>query len=183
MESHNKLLYPLMVVAAIAVTVFSALGIATIMGYVPSVNSAEKTAASQLVAGVQPKTSPQHKNETVAAEEHAACVNCGVVESIRAVERRGSGTGLGAVAGGLTGLLVGNQMGRGNGRTAMTLLGGAGGAFAGNEIEKNSKRSMSYEVRVRLDNGGVRTIHEINSPSVAVGDKVRVVNGAIVSQS
>ena len=83
----------------------------------------------------------------------------------------------------MTGMLVGNQFGRGDGRTAMTVLGGVGGAYAGNEIEKNVKRNTTYEVRVRLNKGGVATTRMASNPGVAVGDKVRVVNGAVVARS
>ncbi|MCM2289258.1 MAG: glycine zipper 2TM domain-containing protein [Sulfuritalea sp.] len=195
MESRNKLLYPLMVIAAIAVTLFSALGIAMMMGYLPSASSAEKSAekqvASQPVAGAQRQAQPQRKAQAQTSAQAqstpsrlaAVCADCGVVESIRVVEQRGSGSGLGAVAGGLTGMLVGNQFGRGDGRTAMTVLGGVGGAYAGNEIEKNVKRNTTYEVRVRLDKGGIATAHMASNPGVAVGDKVRVVNGAVVARS
>lgn len=190
MTSRNKSLYPLLVMAAIAVTLFSALGIAMMMGYLPNANSAnsanpaERPVASQ-PAGAQQR--PSSRDAELAAGNSqklaAACTNCGVVESIRIVEHRGSGSGVGAVAGGLAGALVGNQFGRGDGRTVMTLLGGAGGAYAGNEIEKNTKRSSSYEVRVRLDKGGITTTHMASSPSVAVGDKVRLVNGTVVPQT
>ncbi len=197
MESRNKLLYPLMVIAAIAVTLFSALGIAMMMGYLPSASSAEKPAekqiASQPVAGAQRQAQAQSQRkaqaqtpgqtQSASSKLAAVCADCGVVESIRVVEQRGSGSGLGAVAGGVTGMLVGNQFGRGDGRTAMTVLGGVGGAYAGNEIEKNVKRRTTYEVRVRLDKGGVATAHMASNPGVAVGDKVRVVNGAVVARS
>lgn len=177
MEPRNKSLYPLLVIAAIAVTLFSALGIAMMLGYLPSASSADKVgdrpAATTQAAGARRQAAP----------DTAACANCGVVESIRVVERRGSGSGLGAVAGGLTGMVVGNQFGRGDGRTAMTVLGGVGGAYAGNEIEKNVKRSTSYEVRVRLDKGGVATAYMPSSPPVAVGDKVRMVNGTVVPRA
>lgn len=193
MESRNKSLYPLLVIAAIAVTLFSALGIAMMMGYLPSANSAnsansassaDKPVASQ-PAFVQRR--PFSREAELAPgnpqKPTAACATCGVVESIRIVEHRGSGSGVGAVAGGLAGALVGNQFGRGDGRTVMTLLGGAGGAYAGNEIEKSTKRSSSYEVRVRLDKGGISTTHMASSPSFAVGDKVRLVNGTVVPQT
>lgn len=192
-ESRNKLLYPLMVIAAIAVTLFSALGIAMMMGYLPSASSAEKPGEKQIVpqaaAGAQRQSQPQHKAQAQGQAQSprsrlaSVCTDCGVVESIRVVEQRGSGSGLGVVAGGLTGMLVGNQFGRGDGRTAMTVPGGVGGAYAGNEIEKNVKRGTSYEVRVRLDKGGVATAHMASNPGIAVGDKVRVVNGAVVARS
>jgi len=179
METRNRLLYPLLVMAAIAVIVFSALGIATMMGYLPSVNSAEKPTAAQTGASTQ----PPRKDQAAPQKTVVTCANCGVVDSIRVIEHRGQGTGLGAVAGGLTGMLVGNQFGRSNGRAAMTLLGGVGGAYAGNEIEKNTKKSTSFEIRVRLDNGRIHTVYGASSTAFAVGDRVRVVNGAVLPQS
>lgn len=187
LTSRNKSLYPLLVTAAIAVTLFSALGIAMMMGYLPnanSANSADRPGVSQSAPAPQRPTSRDAEAAPGSPQKlAAACANCGVVESIRIVEHRGSGSGVGAVAGGLAGALVGNQFGRGDGRTVMTLLGGAGGAYAGNEIEKSTKRSSSYEVRVRLDKGGVATTHMASSPAVAVGDKVRLVNGTVVPQT
>lgn len=111
------------------------------------------------------------------------CASCGVVESVRAVEVEGSGSGLGAVAGGVTGGLVGNQMGNGNGRTAMTLLGAVGGAFAGNAIEKNVRKETTYRITVRMDDGSYRTVSQSHVPAVAVGDKVKVVNGTVTART
>jgi outer membrane lipoprotein SlyB len=110
----------------------------------------------------------------------AECPNCGVVESVRVVEREGSGTGLGAVAGGVLGAIVGNQFGRGNGRAAMTVLGAGGGALVGNEVEKDSRRNTSYQVRVRLDGGGTRVLYEHERPEVGAGERVRIVDGHVV---
>ena len=89
-----------------------------------------------------------------------ACANCGVVESVRSVTKKGQGTGLGAVAGGVVGAAVGNQVGKGNGRTAMTVLGAVGGGLAGNEVEKRARSVTVHEVRVRMDDGTVRTIEQ-----------------------
>lgn len=112
-----------------------------------------------------------------APERHAAapapvCANCGVVESVRTVTKKGQGTGLGAVAGGVVGAAVGNQVGKGNGRTAMTVLGAVGGGFAGNEVEKRARSVTVHEVRVRMDDGSVRTIEQAQ-PAHA-GDRVTV---------
>lgn len=97
-------------------------------------------------------------------ERHAtaapACANCGVVESVRSVTKKGQGTGLGAVAGGVVGAAVGNQVGKGNGRTAMTVLGAVGGGLAGNEVEKRARSTTVHEVRVRMDDGTVRTFEQ-----------------------
>jgi outer membrane lipoprotein SlyB len=103
------------------------------------------------------------------------------VESIRAVEQKGQGSGLGAIGGALVGGILGNQVGRGSGRTAATVVGAGAGAYAGNEIEKNSKTSVGYQVRVRMNDGSIRTFHEASQPALAVGQKVRVTENGIVA--
>jgi outer membrane lipoprotein SlyB len=102
----------------------------------------------------------------------ALCATCGVVESVSAVQRKGQGTGLGAVAGGVLGGVVGHQMGGGNGKTALTVLGAVGGGLAGNEVEKRARAETSYNVRVRMEDGSLRTIER--AQSMAVGTQVIV---------
>ncbi len=189
METFMKT-HPLMLGAAASVMVVSLLGAAAITGILPSARSDK----AELLAQKTDKTEmPTQKNATVpesarrgadrAASRDNSCATCGRVEAIRTVEVKGAGTGLGAVAGGVTGAVVGHQVGRGNGNTAMTILGAAGGAFAGNEIEKNVKKHYSYRVTVRMDDGSFRTVSQSAAPAVAVGERVRIVDGAVVARS
>jgi outer membrane lipoprotein SlyB len=115
------------------------------------------------------------------APKPVVCADCGTVEAVTAVQRQGevngvavgnTTVGLGTVAGGVIGGLLGNQVGGGNGKTAMTVLGAAGGAFAGNQVEKNMKKVTVYQVRVRMNDGSVRTV-EVSS-SIPVGSRVIV---------
>ena len=115
------------------------------------------------------------------APKPAVCADCGTVESVTPVQRQGqvngvavgnTTVGLGTVAGGVIGGLLGNQVGGGNGKTAMTVLGAAGGAFAGNKIEQNMKKVTVYQVRVRMNDGSIRNV-EVSS-SVPVGSRVVV---------
>ena len=182
--SHRpKLLYPSMVIAAIAVTVFSLLGIATLTGALPFAHS-QTTSTGY---GIDEKDADASASDEGKPSQHtkvaALCSNCGLVESVTPVEVKGQGSGLGAVAGGITGALLGNGIGQGNGRTATTILGAAGGAYAGNEIEKNTKKHTSYRIRVRMADNSLRTLYQHDVPGVAAGDRVKVVNGAIVQQS
>jgi outer membrane lipoprotein SlyB len=108
-----------------------------------------------------------------------ACLNCGTVESVREVATQGQGTGLGAVAGGVTGAVIGKQFGHGSGKTAMTILGAAGGAFAGHKIEEKVRSSQRWDVTVRLDDGSYRTLTLEQQPAWRSGDRVRLVNGAL----
>ena len=107
------------------------------------------------------------------------CYDCGTVESMREVTKKGEGTGLGAVAGGIGGLILGHQIGNGAGNKVATVLGAAGGAFAGNAIEKNARTTKSYEVGVLMEDGSRRTVTLASAPTWRAGDHVRVVNGGI----
>ena len=107
------------------------------------------------------------------------CVNCGVVEAINTVEVKGEGSYLGMIAGGVAGALLGSQIGSGRGTTVAEVAGAAGGAYAGHEIEKKMKATKHYEVVVRLENGGTRTVSYATQPGFAVGARVRVDNGTL----
>ena len=124
------------------------------------------------------------RNDKVAVETHQparhVCSNCGVIESINAVEEAGQGSGLGAITGGVVGGLVGNQIGKGNGKTVATIAGVAGGAYAGNQIEKNVKKTSHYNVEVRMEDGSFRTIRQNSATGMSYGDKVKIIDGEIV---
>lgn len=112
------------------------------------------------------------KSQRAEAPPVAACDNCGVIESVQAVQQKGQGTGLGAVTGGVLGGVVGNQVGKGEGKTAMTILGALGGGLAGNEVEKRQRSETVYEVRVRMNDGSTRTFTQKTEP--ATGTRVVV---------
>jgi len=108
------------------------------------------------------------------------CANCGVVEAVNVIEVKGEGNYLGMIAGGLAGALLGHQVGGGSGKQIATVAGAAGGAYAGNEVEKRMKTKKHYEVITRLENGGTQAIPYETDPGYKVGDKVRVENGTLV---
>ena len=171
--------HPLVLGAAASVMVVSLVGAAAIGGLLPNARSDKTDTPAQSSAPAA--DSARHGVPRPAARD-SACASCGTVESIRAMELKGNATGVGAVAGGVTGAVVGNQMGRGNGNTAMTILGAAGGALAGNEIEKNMNKHYSYRVTVRMEDGSFRTVSQSSAPALAVGERVRVVDGTVVAR-
>ena len=183
LSDRRGMLYPMLLIAAVSVIIFSAFGVASLTGLIPT---AQSNSVQQ--PEPRPKTQPQSMQPPAKPARAAptriaatACDNCGVVDAINAVEVKGEGTGLGVVAGGVTGALIGNQIGRGSGNTVATIAGAAGGAFAGNEIEKNMKKAVRYQVRVRMNDGTYRTTHQSYAPTFAVGDKVKIVNGQVVT--
>jgi outer membrane lipoprotein SlyB len=197
--NRKGLLYPLLVVAAISVIVFSAVGAAALAGWLPRAESAlqkqgaapppgERAATTeqggQRQREVQSerlrKDEPTARAKRIAATRASACADCGVVASIKPVEVKGRTNGIGMITGGVAGALLGNQVGRGNGNAIATVGGAAGGAFAGNEVEKNVKKSVRYKVRVQMPDGTFRTAYHDTSPRFDVGDMVRISNGRAV---
>ena len=102
----------------------------------------------------------------------SVCAACGKVESVSAVKQQGEGTGLGVVGGAVVGGLLGSQIGGGSGKNVATVLGAVGGGVAGNEVEKRARATTVYQVRVRMDDGSLRTVTQGTAP--AVGQKVTV---------
>jgi len=108
-----------------------------------------------------------------------SCATCGTIDSVRITEKAGEGSAVGLIAGGLLGGLVGHQIGQGRGNTAATIVGAAGGAYAGHQVEKNAKRTLHYDVTVRMDDGTLRTIGYDVEPAFRSGDKVRFIDGRL----
>lgn len=209
---------PLMATAAIAVIVFSAVGVGVMTGVIPSsksssdvtVQEATKTAAApetKMAAVPEVKTppapvhkapvqkhttAPASKPQQVAVNERTTaapvppppvariCTECGVIDAINVVEKKGDGSGLGAVGGAVVGGLLGNQIGGGRGKTAATVVGVVGGALAGNEVEKRVKSVNEYHVTVRMNDGSSRNFTFDAAPGYAVGEKIKVIDGRIV---
>ena len=150
--------HPMMIIAALSVTLLSAAGIAALMGWIPHSSSQQASApvlaeapkaseASQVAKSVEaakPIEVPKHtetratpaasaKAKPVVKTEHKAlataeskpveytpplqvaatppvktiCYDCGVIDSVRMIEKAGEGSGLGAVAGGVAGAVLG----------------------------------------------------------------------------
>lgn len=176
---------PLVNIAAIAVIVASLIAIGAVTGLIPSAFSRKAdSAALDGAASIAASEASVRRGDGRPAASAAGevCRQCGVIESVRQVQVKGHGSGVGAVAGGLTGAIVGSQFGRGNGRTALGVAGAAGGAFAGHEIEKNMRTTTGYRVVVRMEDGSARTVYQSAPPSQAIGDKVRVSNGVLAGR-
>jgi outer membrane lipoprotein SlyB len=180
--------YPLMMAAGISVIIFSLVGIAAFTGVLPSANSKQEdkaalatapAAAQKAPAPVAQALAPVVQAPAGAAVQKSSCPTCGVIAAVRAVEVKADTSGVGAVAGGVAGAVVGNQFGHGDGRTVMTIAGAAGGAFAGNEIEKHVKKHKVYKVTVRMDDGRMVTVNKNAAPAFAVGERVRLNGNAI----
>ena len=164
--------HPLIIAAAIAVILFSGVGIGVMTGLIPTANSKPGTANPVSIEGADAKAVTQKNNPPV-------CANCGVVRSVRAVENERQASGLGALAGGITGAVVGSQIGEGQGKSLATVAAAVGGAVAGNSIEKNMHKTRTINVNVRMEDGTTRTVQMATDPGLLPGDKVKVVDGGL----
>jgi outer membrane lipoprotein SlyB len=137
---------------------------------------APSTTAPAPRAAAAPKPVQAQRGTVKPAEASAraanACATCGKVESVTAIKQKGEGTGLGVVGGAVVGGLVGSQIGGGSGKNVATVLGAVGGGVAGNEIEKHQRATTVYQVKVRMDDGSLRTVTQNAAP--AIGQKVTV---------
>lgn len=107
----------------------------------------------------------------------------GVVTSIEGTQQgyrgiAGSGYGLGTVAGAVIGGVAGNQVGSGRGNTAATIVGSAGGAYIGHQLEKRNQPAPGYAITIRMSNGEYQTLTQATTGDLRVGDRVRVENGS-----
>lgn len=125
------------------------------------------------------RTTPPHAAPAPVVAQPAHCLECGVVDNVRAVTVKGQGSGVGAIIGGILGGILANQVGSGTGRDLATIAGAVAGGMAGSEVEKNRQATTQYEVTVRMDDGSSRVISEPVMPQWTIGQSVKVVNGQI----
>ena len=207
--------HPLVIVAAITVTLFSLVGIGAVLGWIPTsvgnqngANATVAQAPEQPAAQPEPAQPAEHKTPAEHAKPRhvarsepphqaapaaavpppppapvvaAICHECGVIESVQQVEKAGQASGAGAVGGAVLGGVLGHQVGSGRGKEVATILGALGGGLAGNQVEKNVKKTVEYHTVVRYEDGTKGLFVQATQPGWRIGDKVKVINGAIQS--
>jgi outer membrane lipoprotein SlyB len=216
----NKKLHPLLTLAALSLTVFSAVGIAALTGLIPHSKAKEEAQPAAIQAQVpvpvtepasvpQAVPAPQPVKKHVAAKptrvQHVAAAEVpayapappvaqlpqvletpkpvvkpglfGTVVTVREVEQKGEGQGVGAVGGGLAGAVLGHNIGDHN--KLVTVLGAAGGALLGNQIEKQARATKHWELTVNYDDGTTQTLSSEAQPFWHQGDRVRLYEGKL----
>ncbi len=98
------------------------------------------------------------------------CDRCGTVVTTNRKDERGSGTA-GTVVGGVGGAVAGNVLGH---STASTVLGGVGGAVAGNVIGRKLSSKKIWSVQVKMDRGDTQDVDYASDPGFHQGDRVRI---------
>lgn len=127
-------------------------------------------------------TQPNYSaSNTSSGAQAARSSGLGTVQSIELVKQdTRNGIGLGTVAGAVIGGVVGNQIGEGQGRTAATVIGAAGGAYAGNRIEDSRRQAAdAYRITLRMDNGEYQSFVQADDAGLRIGDRAWVNNGVV----
>ncbi|MCB1957980.1 MAG: glycine zipper 2TM domain-containing protein [Rhodocyclaceae bacterium] len=186
-------LHPIQWLAALSVVGFSGVGIAALTGAIPSAVGHQEiqkesrmaaaeasTAAAEPVAPARPaRPAPKASQPSEPTSTAPACRQCGVIESVQAVQVDGQGSGAGVIAGGVVGGVLGNQVGKGSGHDLATIGGAVLGGIAGNQIEKKVRTGTAYDVAVRMDDGRREVLRLASLPPYRTGDRVSVGGGAL----
>jgi outer membrane lipoprotein SlyB len=101
----------------------------------------------------------------------------GVVQSIELIKQGDSSLGVGTIAGGVVGGVLGSQVVSGTGQTAATIGGAAAGAYIGHQLEKGKGDVSKFTIR--MDSGTYQTLTQSTSTNFRVGDRVRIENGVL----
>ncbi|MCB5207369.1 hypothetical protein [Methylovorus mays] len=136
--------HPLVLVAAVALTIFSLLGSAAITGLIP-VHSEKQDAAQSLTDGRHRDAAiakPQAAAAPVPDQHSSACSSCGTIISIRTVEGE-------AIAPALQ-------------KPALQAP------------DRENEKLTAYIIQVRMVDGATHTITQYDRPRIAVGEQVRL---------
>ena len=124
---------------------------------------------------------PRYSDEPRQVAAAPVCASCGVIDGYSAVQVRGQNNGVGAVAGGLGGALLGSKIAGRSNHTLGGVIGAVGGGLLGNAIESHERTITEYDVRVRMADGSVRTVRQASIPNVGQhvsvdGNSLRVID-------
>jgi outer membrane lipoprotein SlyB len=183
-EQAKSRLHPLLAGAAVAVIIAAGVAVAAITGYLPGSNAeiapTDKASAPQASHPAQPRHVAAAKPGDSRQHVAAACHDCGVIVEVKEVEVMGKGTGVGAIAGGVGGAVLGHEIG--DGSRAGTAVGAVVGAVAGHQIERKAREHKKYEITVRMNDGSTKAITDESGNQVSwrSGDKVRVGTDGVI---
>ena len=141
----NKSSFLPLLITGIAVILFSTAGIARIVGWGPNATGASGDILALDQAAPAPTTSE--------ARAQPRCPECGVIVSMREIERHDQDSGTGA----------------------------AGAVTAGNRDGARVKPGKSYEITVRMADGSSRVLNDAKPARWRPGERVIVIDGANAS--
>jgi hypothetical protein len=149
---RGRILLPLAVVTAVCVVGLGGFGIAAMAGHQPT----QRTGAAGPAAPEESIRKTWEDASRIPAQAGAAqCTGCGVVGSIEPLSRETPGDAADA------------SPGNGNG---------------GNPVQTPAATAgPGHVVRLRMDDGSVRVVHEHLPPPWRVGQRVRLITGLLIA--
>lgn len=205
-NERNRLIHPLVCCAILSVATFGGIGIAAITGQL-SVSSGStelflssnelnnnEISADKLTTPVAKPTHVGLTRRAVNGDDDSgksmmyrvgqrfsqtlepACDRCGVVQSI---ERHDLQMPAKKAHNSVFAMKVGGDAAAAETFPVSMLAGSDGIAY--DEGSRNYEGATSFIVRLRMEDGSVRTIYEHQHPTFSIGEKVQLVNGAVVS--
>jgi hypothetical protein len=141
--------HPLVLVAAVALTIFSLLGSAAITGLIP-VHSEKQDAAQSLTDGRRQDAAiakPQAAAAPMHDQQSSACSSCGTIISIRTVEHDA----------------MNKQSQESHASDSQA-----------SPMSATGKVQTAYVIQVRMGNGITHTIMQYDKPRIPVGAQVRL---------
>ena len=161
-------------IAGVSICVLAASGIVAIVRAIPASYASipdERASSKQGVAagGFEnaqadgPQARPAGARETINRRNQARCRDCGVVESIRQIERS-------------------DDVGRPD-TVAVRIAGGAAGGASGSAIAARAITERDYEITVRFRDGSTTVFNEANARTWQLGDRVMVIGRSKASNN
>jgi outer membrane lipoprotein SlyB len=115
---------------------------------------------------------PRHDNRSI-------CETCGNIERIQKVQLRDEhmDIGAGAVLGAIIGGVAGSQINTRDHETAAIAAGAVAGGVIGHQIQKNNRKAKKgYQFDLRLDDGRLAQVTQLDKNSLRVGDRVIIID-------
>lgn len=120
--------------------------------------------------------------ETAASrsDKDETCRICGIVESISLTQYENMPDDS-AEPEEMAGDVSGKSAQKTRGYLLRAIQGNSGGAQSGRILGKPTRPALTYFVKVRMEDGTFRIVTQSTQPEFAVGDRVRVTSGAVIT--
>jgi outer membrane lipoprotein SlyB len=133
-------------------------------------------AAAVLAGCASSKAGDVYSRDQARTEQN---VRMGTIEAVKEVQIEGTKSGIGTVAGGVTGGIAASTIGHGTGSAVAAVVGAVAGGLVGAAAEEGLTKSQGLEITVKLDNGQtIAVVQAVDAKTTfQPGDRVRVLSG------
>ncbi|CAA6824803.1 MAG: Unknown protein [uncultured Thiotrichaceae bacterium] len=121
-----------------------------------------------------PETVSENKAGTI-KRENVPVTQVGMVTTVKKVTVLGKRSSVGRTAGRAVGSIAGGAIGSGYGSIAGSIFGSMVGGAAGSKADENLQRKPGVEITVRLDNGQLVTVTQLEDKAFQSGQRVKLI--------